>query len=253
LTTLVCDGQEGDPVPDTTASLLGGAPCIGGVPGGRWAMMARMVGRHARFDPCPTTEAGYETARQWLRAAFARWAELHGTDLGPDSFEELVHYKWGYLDGHLTRWTRADLDAVVLELFPAKMIVDDEDLAQVIPETAAFIDFLTDTELLDPASDDPGVLHAHLDGIEPRFRLHMADQSRYSPGKRFLSAAAAAGVQPDDEQAVAAFIEQFNTRPLAERDAVLGRRTQTNAGTGRFTPPGTQPRPKPASRRRRHR
>jgi hypothetical protein len=108
----------------------------------------------------------------------------------------------------------------VLELFPAKMIVEDEDLAQVIPETAAFIDFLTDTELLDPASDDPGVLHAHLDGIEPRFRLHMADQSRYSPGKRFLSAAAAAGVQPDDEQAVAAFIEQFNTRPLAERDAV---------------------------------
>jgi hypothetical protein len=213
-------------------------------------MMARMVDRPARFDPCPTTEAGYQTARQWLRAAFARWTEPHGTDLGPDSFEELVHYKWGYLDGHLTRWTRADLDAVLLELFPAKMIVNDDDLNQVIPETDAFIDFLTDTELLDPASDLPEVLHAHLDQLEPRLRRHMADESRYSPSKRFWSAAAAAGVQPDDEQAVTAFIDQFNSRPLHERDALLGRQPHT---TGRFTPPGTQPRPKPTSRRRRRR
>jgi hypothetical protein len=214
-------------------------------------MMAVMAGRRARFDPSPTSEAGYETARRRLRAEFTRWAELNGSDLGPDSFEELVHYKWGYLDGHLTRWARADLDAVLLELFPAKMIVDDDDLDDIIPETAAFIGFLTDTGLLDPRSEDPQLLCAHLDQLEARFRRRMADQSRYSPGKRFWLAAAAAGVQPDDEQAVTAFIEQFNTRPLTERDAVLGRRAQTSAGTGRFTPPGTQPRPKTSNRRRR--
>lgn len=212
-----------------------------------------MARRPAPFDPSPTSEAGYETARQQLRAQFARWAELNGTDLGPDSFEELVHYKWGYLDGHLTRWTRADLDGVLLELFPAKMIVDDDDLAKVIPETTAYIAFLTDTGLLDAGSDDPQLLRAHLDQLDARFRRRMADKTRYSPGKRFWLAAAAAGVQPDDEPAVTAFIEQFNTRPIAERDAVLGRRAQTSAGTGRYTPPGTQPRTKITNRRRNRR
>jgi hypothetical protein len=240
-------------VPDRIASLLGAALPFGGskVVALRPAVGddCDMVGRPARFDPSPTSEAGYQAARLWLRAEFARWSELNETDLGPDSFEELVHYKWGYLDGHLTRWARADLDAVLLELFPAKMIVDDNDLDNVIPETAAFIGFLTDTGLLDPASDDPATLRDHLDQLEPRFRQRMADRSRYSPGKRFWLAAAAAGVEPDDEQTVAAFIEQFNSRPFHERDA-LGRRAPT---TGRFTPPGTQPRPKPTGRRRRRR
>jgi len=177
----------------------------------RWAMTADMAGSPAPFDPCPTSEAGYETARQHLRAVFTRWAEHNSTELGPDSFEELVHYKWGYLDGHLTRWARADLDAVLLELLPAKMIVDDDELAQVIPETITFIGFLADTGLLDPGSEDPHLLCAHLDQLQARFRRRMADQSRYSPGKRLWLAASAAGVRPDDEQAVAAFIEQFNT------------------------------------------
>jgi hypothetical protein len=216
-------------------------------------MMGPMAGGSARFDPCPTTEAAYEAARQHLRGEFARWAEDHGSDLGPDSFEELIHYKWGYLDGHLTRWSRADLDAVLLELFPAKVIVDDDDLDDVVPETAAFIGFLADTGLLDPASEDPDVLCAHLDQVPGRFRGRMADASRYSPGKRFWLAAAAAGVTPDDEGAVSAFIEQLNAQPLAERDAVLGRRARSTpwSGTGRFTPPGTQPRAKPENRRRR--
>jgi hypothetical protein len=211
-------------------------------------MMWHIAGRRAHSDPSPPTEAGYESARQWLRAEFVRWSELDGTDLDPDSFEELVHYKWGYLDDNLTRWRRADLDAVLLELFPAKIIVEDDDLDDVIPETAAFIGFLTDTGLLDPASDDPKTLCAHLDQLEPRFRRRMADPSRYSPGKRFLLAAKATGITPDDEQGLAAFIEQFNSRPLHERDELFGRR---GAGTGRFTPPGTQPRSKGRRRRRR--
>ena len=183
----------------------------------------QMAGRVARFDPCPSTEAGYEAARRRLRSDYRRWAERSGTGYGPDSFEELVHYKWGYLDGHLTRWRRSDLDAVLLELFPAKVIVEDDDLDDVIPETASFIGFLADSGLLDPASDDREVLCRHLGEIEARFRRRMADRSRYSPGKAFWLAAAAAGVSPDDEQAVAAFAEAFNARSLSERAAVLGR------------------------------
>jgi len=93
-------------VPAMTASLLGAAPAsvarvftVVTPLDRRWAMIADMVGSPAPFDPCPTSEAGYETARQHLRAVFTRWAEHNSTELGPDSFEELVHYKWGYLTG----------------------------------------------------------------------------------------------------------------------------------------------------------
>ena len=50
----------------------------------------------------------------------------------------------------------------------------------------------------------------------------MAERSRYSPGKRFWFAAAAARVDIEDGKAVAAHVKQFNARPDAERASVLG-------------------------------
>lgn len=88
-----------------------------------------------RFDPCPRSQAGYERARARLAAEIGAWLEASGRgDVDPGSGEELLHYKWGYLDGHLTRWRRADLDTILCELFPAKVIVEEEDLGEVIPE-----------------------------------------------------------------------------------------------------------------------
>jgi hypothetical protein len=86
----------------------------------------------------------------------------------------------------------------------------------------------------------------------------MAVASRYRSGTGFVRAAAAAGVPLDDQEAVDDFIEAFNSSALAEREAVFGsapRTMPTWAGTGRFTPPGTQPRPrrKPNDRRRHRR
>jgi hypothetical protein len=209
-----------------------------------------MTGRIARFDPHPSTEARYQVARRHLRRAFARWSTATASPFGPDSFEELVHYKWGYLDGHLTRWKCADLDEVLLELFPAKVIVEDDDLDDVVAEAQTFISFLTDTRLLDPASDEPEQLHLHLEQIEPRFIRRMADRTRYSPGKRFWLDAAEAGVALDDPKAVAAYVEQFNARPTAERRPALGAASSAAQRRGRVTPPGTLPQsPRSSSRR----
>jgi len=212
-----------------------------------------VVIRRARFDPHPTTEAGYRLSRRWLRAAFARWSDQTASEYGPDCFEELIHYKWGYLDGHLTRWQRDDLEAILLKLFPAKVIVEDGDLDDVIPQAETFIAFLADTALLDPASDDPDQLCAHLHQIKRRFQRRMADRTRYSPGKRFWLAAAQAGVPLDDHKAVAAFVKQFNSQPDTERAAVLGQHstlTPSPSQRGRVTPPGARPRSTPTRRRR---
>ena len=151
----------------------------------------------------------------------ATWSDETASAFAPDCFEELIHYKWSHLDGHLTRWRAADLDAILLELFPAKVIVEADELGEVIPEAQAFISFLADTGLLDPTSDDPEALCSHLEHVSGRFRARMAEPSRYSPGKRFWLIAAADGVDIDDDKAVTAFIKRFNALPDAERGSVL--------------------------------
>ena len=196
------------------------------------------------FDPTPGAE-GYEASRSYLKQLFATWGAEHGVDLHTDAGETPIHYKYHYVDGHLTRWRCADLDHVYLELHPAKVIVEADELGGVLDEAKAFLAFLDDTGLLDPKSDYPGVLADHIDAIAPRFRTNMADVSRFSPGKRLCSAAIAEGVELDDEVAVQSFIASFNVRSAAERDLFFGRSLTAispRTPSGRATPPGTRPR-----------
>ena len=205
-------------------------------------------------DWSPESEEDYEVARRELKKRFAQWRAAVGAAIEKDAGEAPIHYKWAYLDGHLTRWTREDLDDVYLELHPAKVIVDDDDLADVLDEAKTFIGFLNETGLLDPDSEPAGVLIDHLDTIEERFRHNMADASRYSFGKRMWMTAQSEGVHLDDRASVDAFITDFNSRPLAQRDAILGPGLRPRPrATGRFTPPGTPPKARSTKRRKRRR
>ena len=204
-------------------------------------------------DWAPESEEDYEVARSELKRRFARWRAGVGAEPEKDAGEAPIHYKWAYLDGHLTRWTCADLDEVYLELHPAKVMVEDDDLDDVLEEAKAFISFLDETRHLDADSDPADVLLEHLDAIEEQFRHNMADASRYSFGKRLWTTAQAEGVRLDDRASVEAFIADFNARPIADRDAILGPSLPPRPhATGRFTPPGTRPKaPSPKRRKRR--
>jgi hypothetical protein len=215
-----------------------------------------MKGRTTPPDLAPDSEEAYEVARFHLKQNFAVWCEDRGVELGSDVGEAPIHYKWAYLDGHLNRWTCDDLDEVYLELHPAKVVVEEDDLGSVLAEAKSFISFLDESGILDPTSDNPDVLLDHLGHVEGQFRSNMGDASRYSIGKRFWVAAVAEGVQLDDEKAVNAFMETFNARSRAERGTILGgqvRNSSSRAATGRFTPPGTIPRPRHSSSSRRRR
>lgn len=205
-------------------------------------------------DWSPESEEDYEVARRELKKRFAKWRAVKGVAVEKDAGEAPIHYKWAYLDGHLTRWTCDDLDDVFLELHPAKVIVDDDDLTDILEEAKTFISFLDETGLLDSDSEPADVLVEHLDTIEQQFRHNMADASRYSFGKRMWMTAQAEGVRIDDRASVDAFIADFNSRPIAQRDAILGPGLRPRPqGTGRFTPPGTQPQARSTKRRKRRR
>jgi hypothetical protein len=202
----------------------------------------------------PDGEEDYEAARSELKKRFAQWLEVVGIEPDGDDGEAPIHYKWAYVDGHLTRWTRRDLDEIYLELHPAKVMVDDDDLDEVLEEAKNFIGFLDETGLRDPDSESADVLVDHLEAIAEPFRHNMADASRYSFGKRLWTTAQAEGIRMDDQASLNAFIADFNTRPIAERDAILGPGLPPRPqATGRFTPPGTRPKPPSAKRRKRRR
>jgi len=205
-------------------------------------------------DWSPESEKDYEVARSELKKRFAQWLAVVGIEPHGDDGEAPIHYKWACVDGHLTRWTRQDLDEIYLELHPAKVMVEDDELDEVLEEAKAFIGFLDETGLLDPDSESADALVDHLDAIEKQFRLNMADVSRYSFGKRLWTTAQAEGVRLDDRASVESFMADFNARPIAERDAILGPGLPPRApATGRFTPPGTKPRTPSAKRRKRRR
>lgn len=201
----------------------------------------------------PEDMEGLETVTVALKERFGTWAAENGLEEDPAAPETALRYKWAYLDGHLTRWTCDDLDEIYLELYPAKVIVDEDELDYVLKAARTFIEFLADTGLLDDESDPADVLMEHLTLIDREFRANMADPRRQSFGKYLWSQALAEGVALDDQDAVDAFIARFNARPRAERDAALGYSQSQRRPRERFTPPGTPPRAHSAKRRKRRR
>src|SRR5487761_2654278 len=88
-----------------------------------------------------------------LKRRFAAWATRGDAVFEPDAPEGLLHYKWAYVDGHLTRWRRGDLSEIYLELYPAKVMAGLDELDEVLAEAKMFLAFLDETGLLDEESE----------------------------------------------------------------------------------------------------
>jgi hypothetical protein len=160
-------------------------------------------------------------SRKWRSEAMT-WSRARGQVLSGAYGEELLRFKARDLDGHPGRWTVEDLDVVLLEVFPAKVIVESEaECDPVLEEVKAFLRFMAETGRLHPDSDDPETLCLHLDGLAPIFQLRMADPSRYGWGKRMALVMARDGVAANDEKAVKAWMARFDALPLAEQAALL--------------------------------
>jgi hypothetical protein len=180
---------------------------------------------------------------------------MHGDDVfDPDLPAGLLHYKWAYVDRHHTRLTRRDLYEIYLELYPAKVMTEADELDEILAETKTSSHSSLRPSCSMRTVSPPDVLCDLLDEIAPEFQAQMADSSRYSFGKRLWTEAASQGVSSDDPAAVDAFMGRFNPRPRAERDTIL-RRGVMPAGrgvtSGRVTPPGTPSRPSGKRRKRR--
>ncbi len=132
----------------------------------------------------PESDEEYEAALAELKRRFSAWVSESDDAVDPDAPEGLLHYKWGYVDGHLTRWTRRDLDEIYLELCPAKVMAGPDELDEVLAEAAMFVTYLSETGLADEESEPADVLVEHLARIEGRLGEHgghLAPQLRQAP------------------------------------------------------------------------
>lgn len=175
-----------------------------------------MVGRSRRGQLAfgPRDEKGFTEARDELVDAVAArtrgdgWVASHMLDL-----------KWRYLDGDLARWTRADLDAVLLELLPAKVVVDQKDVDVIVPHAAVLLDELDRRGVLE--GERMEVLEEHLVEIADGVHAAMHDPAGFGIAKTLATMMAAEGVDVGDAAAVQAFMERFNAQPEHVRRALL--------------------------------
>ncbi|HEY3021464.1 MAG TPA: hypothetical protein VGJ32_14800 [Solirubrobacteraceae bacterium] len=132
----------------------------------------------------------------------------------------LLSWRLDHGDGDLLRWTAAELREFLLEWYPRKGDADDETLAAVRPSLAAFLRFLAERSLLE--GDSIEGLEAGLVRLEDRFAHAARDRRNWGPAKALTAQMRAEGVDPTDPDALEAWMADFNNRPRAERDAVLG-------------------------------
>jgi len=171
----------------------------------------------------PDDEDRFFDTSDELMSRFERWLDAQGRPVELRADAELVlGFKWGYLDGHLGRWRTTDLDQLLLELYPRKVIADRELAELTVPAVAGLLAFLDEQGLLAPGSHPLSRLLAHLEALRGPFLEALGDPSRHGLGTSLFGAMMTDGVDLDADAAVGGWVEAFNAGPREERDRVLG-------------------------------
>ena len=162
-------------------------------------------------------EEAFDDTSEWLLERYRRWLSDKGLDGEDWVAHQLLHFKWGYLEGHLGRWRVGDLREILLELFPSKVVVDEDDIADVVPAVSRFLTFLDDNDLLARDGDALPHLLEELKRLAEPFAVGMRDSSGFGLAKSLFAGMIDEGVDPGDPGAIAAWMERFNALPEEER------------------------------------
>jgi len=132
----------------------------------------------------------------------------------------MLQWKGGYHDGRLGHWTRADLAEYLLDYFPRKVSVDDETLTAVPECVRAFLGFLEERGSL--TGDPLDQLEHALGELRDEFHRRARDHSHWGIAKSMVMQMTADGVDPGAPGALDVWIADFNTRPIQQREQIIG-------------------------------
>ncbi|HMA27527.1 MAG TPA: hypothetical protein VKO62_07800, partial [Solirubrobacterales bacterium] len=174
----------------------------------------------------PDEEGRFEEISDKLVEDFLGWVEeTDGTEgalwrSGPYIAGSMLQWKWGYVDGDLARWTRADVEEFLLDFAPRKLDTDDELIADGPDCVAGFLAFLAAVGLL--AGDPIAALRARCEELRGEFAEAARDPGNWGLAKSMVAHMQSEGVDPSDPEAMQAWMEDFNSRSREERDRVVG-------------------------------
>ena len=161
-------------------------------------------------------EAGDAAAQRLMDAYVADYGVEHAWVVN-----QLIDAKRNYLGGSPDKWTPMEMSQVLFEIYPAKVMLEPADLP-VVPVVAAQL--MRVLASADPHDDKMlGEVADVIEGQVTLFVSQMSDEDNWSFGKRMWSTATAEGVDLDDQAAINAWMEDFNSRSFEERDQILGR------------------------------
>jgi len=153
----------------------------------------------------------------------------------------LVDFKCDYADGDPLRWSPTAVEICLLDWFPRKVALEETELQAVPAIVRAWVHFAGRRRgLSDEAME---ATETNLDEFVPEFLEASSDPARFGPAKAIALAMQADDVDLTDQAAVGRWIEAYNSRPQAEREAVLPRAARpapapTPATTGEPDQPG---------------
>ena len=157
----------------------------------------------------------------------------------------MLEFKGAYSDGYLGRWTSDDVGEFLLDHFPRKVTADPETL-DVVPECV--IGFLGFLDARGSLSGEPlEQLEEVCQELTEPF-LGPNDPAGWGMAKSLAMQMLAEGIDSDDPEALEAWMEDFNTRPSAERDAIIGGAMDRMIDAASAAPAAGSARSRPAKR-----
>ncbi len=131
-----------------------------------------------------------------------------------------LDFKVDYADGDALRWSPTAVELCMLDWFPRKVSLEPDEISALPEALRGWVRFAGERRGISAAG-----IRETLDAIttfEPEFLQSMADDAHAGPAKAIAAAMAAEGIDLTDQGAVTQWIDGFNARSEADRDAVLG-------------------------------
>lgn len=178
-----------------------------------------------RFDVDSSAEESAALAtRDELVARFAHWLDdrPERSMADPADVALALGWKWDHGDGDYGRWTRAEVDELLLGHLPRKLGAGPDVTASIPPTLAMFVTFLEEEGLFDPTGDPADAVAGRALAQTRTFLDAMDDPANFGMAKRLLSSVGLADDETLDQATLDAAMARFNELSFEERGEILG-------------------------------
>ncbi|WP_328604516.1 hypothetical protein OG943_31320 [Amycolatopsis sp. NBC_00345] len=169
----------------------------------------------------PEDDEAFQAAKDLLIRRCTAWAEDQGHAVDPFALTAALDFRHHSIDGRLAWWTAGLVEKFLLSYVPRALSITAEDAAGLPESLRLFVRYLHATGLADPTGDPLIDLDAAITKCDAEFPAAMADERNFGLAKFWVMTATRHDVDPTDNSAMGAFIEDARDGRIDYDDEVL--------------------------------